>query len=68
MLKQMMPALLLLALLDSTTPALAMGQIPVCTQTGIRWTPLDGSDSPSPRDSNPVCAHGWCKPRRQKIA
>jgi len=58
-----MPALLLVALVQATQPAIALGLVPVCTQAGVEWTRVGGepAEQPEPRNG---CAHGWCDPRR----
>jgi hypothetical protein len=66
MLREAMPALLLLALLQATQPALARGLVPVCTTTGTDWIdPADGRQAPV-RDAGPICLHGWCTLRRSR--
>ena len=60
-----LPALILLALMNATQPALASGLEPVCSQTGIRWTTPDGK--PAQDDKSSACAHGWCTSRRHKL-
>ena len=65
MIRETLPALILLALMNATQPALASGLIPVCTQNGTRWTTPDGQ--PAPQDKPNACAHGWCTQRRQKL-
>lgn len=63
-LKQALPALILMALLQATQPALARGLVPVCTATGTSWIdPASGSGKPRP-DADPTCPHGWCTPRK----
>ena len=65
-LKQALPALLLLALLQATQPALARGLVPVCTASGTIWIdPAGGPDSPGP-DAGSTCPHGWCTPRKPR--
>ena len=64
MIRESLPALLLLALMNATQPALASGLVPVCTQSGLRWTTPDGQ--PAPQDQSSACAHGWCTSRRHK--
>lgn len=65
MIRDSLPALILLALMNATQPALASGLIPVCTTSGTRWTTPDGE--PAPQDKPNPCAHGWCTQRRQKL-
>ena len=65
MLRQAMPALLLLALLNATAPAFARGLVPVCSAAGTQWVDLDGRQSPG-RESESACPHGWCTPRKPK--
>jgi hypothetical protein len=65
MLKQMMPALLLLALLDATSPALARGLVPVCSAGGTQWVDLEGGQKQRP-ESESTCPHGWCAPRKPR--
>ncbi|MCG2841443.1 hypothetical protein L6Q21_10665 [Sandaracinobacter sp. RS1-74] len=65
MIRETLPALLLLALMNATQPALASSLIPICTQSGIRWTTPEGQPA-TPEDKAPACAHGWCTQRRQK--
>ena len=48
MMRAMMPALLLLALMNATQPALGSGLVPVCTRAGVSWTTPDGK--PAERD------------------
>ncbi len=66
MIRDSLPALLLLALLNATQPALAQGLVPICTQSGTRWTTPDGQPA-TPDQPNP-CAHGWCSSRRSKLS
>ncbi|TPE58587.1 hypothetical protein FJQ54_16140 [Sandaracinobacter neustonicus] len=61
--KQALPALILLALLQATTPALARGLVPVCSASGTIWVDLNGRGAPVPDSAN-ACAHGWCTPRK----
>jgi hypothetical protein len=64
-LTQMMPALILLALLQATQPALARGLVPVCSANGTDGIPADGR----PRqdgDAGSICLHGWCTSRRSR--
>jgi hypothetical protein len=63
--RAMMPALLLLALMNATQPALGSGLVPVCTRAGVSWTTPDGK--PAERDKAPACAHGWCTSRRHRL-
>lgn len=65
MLKQALPALLLLALLQATQPALARGLVPVCTAAGTHWIAPD-ADAPTRPDQANACAHGWCTPRKTR--
>lgn len=67
LLKDALPSLLLIALLQATQPAFASGLVPVCTQAGVTWMTVDGEPA-DPRDDNQrsACAHGWCEPRRTK--
>ena len=66
MLKQAMPSIILIALLQATQPALARGLVPVCTATGTSWIdPASGTDEPR-RDSGSTCPHGWCSPRKPR--
>lgn len=66
MLRETMPALLLVALLQSTQPALARGLVPVCSADGTSWIdPASGSDQPR-QDSSSTCPHGWCTPRKPR--
>ena len=66
MLKQALPALLLLALLQTTQPALARGLVPVCTATGTDWIdPASGKGTPAP-NAGSACPHGWCTPRKPR--
>lgn len=60
-----LPALMLLALMNATQPALASGLIPVCTQSGTIWQTPDGN--PAPTEKPNACAHGWCTSRRHKL-
>lgn len=65
-LREAMPALLLLALLQATQPALARGLVPVCTATGTAWIdPTTDRQTPE-QDSSSVCLHGWCSARRTR--
>ncbi len=65
--KQAMPALVLLALLQATEPALARGLVPVCTATGTGWIdPAGGNGTPAP-DTGSACPHGWCTPRKSRL-
>ncbi len=73
-LKEAMPAILLVALLQATQPALARGLVPVCTAAGTDWIdPASGKHpsggDPGRDDAGPACPHGWCtlrKPRAGK--
>ena len=56
MIRDSLPALLLLGLMNATQPALASGLVPVCTQSGLRWTTPAGQ--PAPQDQSSACAHG----------
>ena len=60
-----MPALLLLALLDATSPALARGLVPVCSASGTQWVDLEGGQNRRPAGES-ACPHGWCTPRKPK--
>ena len=62
--RQAFPALILLALLQATTPALARGLVPVCSATGTIWVDLDGRAPGNAPESANACAHGWCTPRK----
>ncbi len=64
MLSEALPALLFVALANATTPALALGQVPVCTTTGVRWVQQDSESQPPEPDRRAACAHGWCTGRR----
>jgi hypothetical protein len=66
-LRQALPALLFLALLRATQPALAQGLVPVCTAAGTVWAPRDGAPAKSPPDQQ-ACPHGWCAPRKPRPA
>lgn len=65
--KEALPALILLALLQATTPALARGLVPVCSATGTIWVDPENRDGPV-RDAASACAHGWCTPRKLREA
>jgi hypothetical protein len=65
-LKQALPALLLLALLQATQPALARGLVPLCTATGTDWIdPASGRKSPEDGRGS-ACPHGWCTTRKAR--
>jgi hypothetical protein len=65
--RQALPALLLLALMQATQPALARGLVPVCTATGTHWIdPAAGDNQGDPKSSGPACPHGWCSPRKPR--
>lgn len=66
MLKQALPALLLLGLLDGTRPALARGLVPLCTATGLHWTDPQAPGEEQRERHPPPCAHGWCFGRKAK--
>ncbi|MGQ5700865.1 hypothetical protein ACUJ46_02280 [Sandaracinobacteroides sp. A072] len=71
MIREALPSLLLVALVQATQPAIANGMVPLCTQAGVVWISLDGSaDSPNPGrpgdEAGNSCAHGWCQSRRPK--
>jgi len=69
LLKDMLPALLLIGLLQATQPAFASGLVPVCTQGGVTWMTADGEPAdPRDTDQRGACAHGWCEPRRTKAS
>lgn len=64
MLKQAMPSIILIALLQATQPALAKGLVPVCSATGTSWIdPTSGTGTPGP-DAGAACPHGWCAARK----
>lgn len=65
-LRDLMPGLMALALLQATQPALARGLVPVCTAAGTSWIdPAGGSDEPR-HDTGSACPHGWCSPRKPR--
>ncbi len=67
-LRQALPALMLLALLQATQPALARGLVPVCTASGTHWIdPAAGDTGGKPADqAGSACPHGWCNPRKPR--
>jgi hypothetical protein len=62
---QLLPGLLLIALLQATQPTLAQGLALLCTAEGLSWAPLGGGNGPVP-DKGSACAHGWCTPRKPR--
>jgi hypothetical protein len=65
-LRQAMPALLLVALLQATQPAFARGLVPVCTAAGTDWIDPASGKSPPGGDAGTTCPHGWCTPRKPR--
>ncbi len=67
LLRDALPSLLLVSLLQATQPAFASGMVPVCTMAGVTWTRSNGEPADPMQDrQKSACAHGWCEPRRTK--